>query len=87
MATHQCDCFIPANEGPVWSPDDTAKPTPARPGATELYRPDILEHIEATIKNLDKELRELSLEIHSACLSSHIREGDELILYLQATPS
>jgi len=64
MTTHQCDCFIPANEGPVWRPD-TAKPTPARPGATELYRPDILEHIEATIKNLDKELRELSLDIHS----------------------
>lgn len=67
MATHQCGCFnfVPANDGPVWSPDDPAKPTPARPGATELYRPDILEHIEATIKDLDEELRELSLEIHS----------------------
>lgn len=65
MSTHQCDCFVPANDGPVWSPDDIAKPTPARPGATELYRPDILEHIEATIKGLDNELRELSLEIHS----------------------
>jgi hypothetical protein len=65
MTTHQCDCFVPANDGPVWRPDYQGKPTPARPGATELYRPDILEHIEATIKDLDKELRELSLEIHS----------------------
>ena len=65
MTTHQCGCLVPANDGPVWGPDDPAKPTPARPGATELYRPDVLEFIEATIVGMDKELRELSLEIHS----------------------
>lgn len=51
--------------GTAWRPEDTAKPTPANPNGTELYRPDILDHIEATIKELDGELRELSLDIHS----------------------
>lgn len=48
----------------VWRADEGAKPTPQRPGATELYRPDILETIEEKIKELDPELRELSLDIH-----------------------
>jgi hypothetical protein len=65
MTTHQCGCFVPANDGPVWGPEDPGKPAPARPSATELYRPDILEFIETTIMGMDKELRELSLDIHS----------------------
>jgi len=60
-----CCQFTPTNSGPVWSPEDTAKPTPARPNSSDIYRPDILEHIEATIKGLDAELRELSLDIHN----------------------
>ena len=48
----------------VWRPDDTAQPTPAQPGSSQLYRPDILETIEAKIKEMDAELRELSLDIH-----------------------
>ncbi|KAJ3518876.1 hypothetical protein NMY22_g13463 [Coprinellus aureogranulatus] len=49
----------------VWRPDDAQKPAPVKAGATELYRPDILETIERKIKELDPELRELSLDIHS----------------------
>ena len=48
----------------VWRPDDTAQPTPLKPGFSKLYRPDILETIEAKIKEMDAELRELSLDIH-----------------------
>ena len=48
----------------VWRPDDTAQPTPRQPGSNQLYRPDILETIEAKIKEMDAELRELSLDIH-----------------------
>lgn len=59
-----CCHFTPVNGGRVWSTEDTAQPTAATPGATDIYRPDILEHIEATIKGLDEELRELSLNIH-----------------------
>ncbi|KAF5384097.1 hypothetical protein D9615_003262 [Tricholomella constricta] len=62
-----CGCqFSTQTTGPVWHPDDKAIPTPTRPnGEKDIYRPDILEHIEATIKELDGELRELSLDIHS----------------------
>ncbi|KAF8895888.1 hypothetical protein CPB84DRAFT_1245860 [Gymnopilus junonius] len=49
----------------VWRPDDNAKATPARPGSSQIYRPDILETIEAKIAELDPELRELSLDIHA----------------------
>ncbi|KAF9563860.1 hypothetical protein CPC08DRAFT_661451 [Agrocybe pediades] len=49
----------------VWHPDDNAKPTPARPNSTDIYRPDILETIEAKIAEMDSELRELSLDIHA----------------------
>jgi hypothetical protein len=52
----------------VWRPDDTAQATPTRPGSSELYRPDILETIEAKIKQMDAELRELSLDIHGITL-------------------
>ncbi|TFK31808.1 hypothetical protein BDQ12DRAFT_693525 [Crucibulum laeve] len=54
-----------SSSSPVWRPDDKAQPTPKKPGATELYRPDILETIETTIKELNAELRELSLDIHA----------------------
>lgn len=62
-----CGCQLATqNPGPVWRPEDKAKPAPTQPdGVGDLYRPDILEHIEATIKELDSELRELSLDIHS----------------------
>lgn len=65
-----CCHFTPVKGGRVWSPEDTAQPTPATPGATDIYRPDILENIEATIKGLDAELRELSLNIHGTPLTS-----------------
>jgi hypothetical protein len=67
-----CNCHseesIPQSSLEVWRPDDRAQPTPARPGSTEIYRPDILETIEAKIKELDAELRELSLDIHGMLL-------------------
>ena len=63
-----CSCHsaesTPQSDNKVWRPDDKAKATPSRPGSTEIYRPDILETIEAKIKELDGELRELSLDIH-----------------------
>ncbi|KAF8065234.1 hypothetical protein FPV67DRAFT_1782182 [Lyophyllum atratum] len=62
-----CGCqFATQNSGPVWNPEDKAKAAPTRPnGAEDIYRPDILEHIEASIKDLDSQLRELSLDIHA----------------------
>lgn len=56
--------FIPK----LWRPGDLAQPTPARPCFNELYRPDILETIEAKIEEMDAELRELSLDIHGIVL-------------------
>ncbi|KDR78232.1 hypothetical protein GALMADRAFT_245310 [Galerina marginata CBS 339.88] len=50
---------------PVWRPDDHQRPAPAKPGSNEIYRPDVLETIEIRIKELDQELRELSLDIHA----------------------
>jgi len=47
-----------------WHPDDKATPAPARPGFSQLFRPDVLETIEQKIGELDGELRELSLDIH-----------------------
>lgn len=55
----------------VWRPDDTAQPTPRQPGSTQLFRPDILETIEAKIKEMDAELRELSLDIHGITDTSY----------------
>ena len=48
----------------VWRPDDEQKPAPVRPGSSPIYREDILLTIEEKIKELDPELRELSLDIH-----------------------
>jgi hypothetical protein len=63
-----CNCHseesIPQSSQKLWHPDDKVQATPARPGSTEIYRPDILGTIEAKIKELDAELRELSLDIH-----------------------
>jgi len=56
---------MPNPNSKVWRPDDNAEPTPSRPGSSQLYRPDILETIEAKIKEMDTELRELSLNIHA----------------------
>lgn len=66
MNTPTCCHFSTQNSssGVAWRPEDTAKPTPARPNASDIYRPEILDHIESTIKELDGELRELSLDIH-----------------------
>ena len=55
----------------VWRPDDPAQPAPAQPGSSQLYRPDILETIEAKIKEMDGELRELSLDIHGIIDASY----------------
>ncbi|KAG6823370.1 hypothetical protein H0H93_003763 [Arthromyces matolae] len=61
-----CGCSSAASSGEVWRPDDGAKPTPSLPeNAANIYRPDILQHIEETLKELDGELRELSLNIHA----------------------
>ena len=49
---------------PVWRPDDGLRPAPAKPGSTELFRPDVLETIEKRISEVDEELRSLSLDIH-----------------------
>ncbi|KAK7042463.1 peptidase M20 domain-containing protein 2 [Favolaschia claudopus] len=49
--------------GTVWRPDDTEPTVPACPDT--VYREDILAAIEQTIKSLDKELRSLSLDVHS----------------------
>ncbi|PPQ81021.1 hypothetical protein CVT26_002902 [Gymnopilus dilepis] len=50
---------------PVWRPDDGLRPAPAKPGSTELFRPDVLETIEKRISEVDEELRSLSLDIHA----------------------
>ncbi|KIM41419.1 hypothetical protein M413DRAFT_445430 [Hebeloma cylindrosporum] len=64
-----CNCHpeesTPQSIFKLWRPDDKEQPTPSQPGSTELYRPDIFETIEAKIKELDAELRELSLDIHA----------------------
>ncbi|EDR10597.1 uncharacterized protein LACBIDRAFT_317213 [Laccaria bicolor S238N-H82] len=49
----------------LWRPEDKKRPTPLRSGSSEVYRPDILETIEAKIKELSKELRTVSLDIHA----------------------
>ena len=56
----------------VWRPEDTAQPTPTQPGFSQLYRSDILETIEAKIKEMDAELKELSLDIHGIIKTHHI---------------
>ena len=69
MCNHlACDDSSDSNSK-VWRPDDTDQPTPRKPGFSQLYRPDILETIEAKIKEMDAELRELSLDIHGNTIS------------------
>ena len=50
---------------PVWRPEDVSKPVPAKPGSSELFRPDILEFLDNHIEQRSQELlRALSLGIH-----------------------
>jgi hypothetical protein len=61
-----CGCELASYSGPVWTPGDNAKPAPSdSDGAATLFRPDILVHIDKTIKALGGDLRDLSLDIHS----------------------
>ncbi|KAG5731870.1 Peptidase M20 domain-containing protein 2, partial [Termitomyces sp. T112] len=62
-----CDCqHTTKNYEPIWRPDDGSKPIPSRPdNAPNIYRPDILQNIEETLRDLDGELRELSLDVHA----------------------
>lgn len=62
----------PKTKDIVWRPDDNAKATPARPGSSEIFRPDILETIEAKIAELDPELRALSLDIHGLSHNTYV---------------
>jgi hypothetical protein len=48
----------------VWHPDDNAQPAPSNPNPSEIYRPEVLETIEAKIHEMDSDLRALSLDIH-----------------------
>ncbi|KAF8345069.1 hypothetical protein F5887DRAFT_1282817 [Amanita rubescens] len=50
---------------PVWRREDVSKPVPAKPGSSELFRPDILEFIDNHIEQCSQELRALSLGIHA----------------------
>ncbi|KDR77128.1 hypothetical protein GALMADRAFT_66365 [Galerina marginata CBS 339.88] len=62
---HSSDATILKSNNKVWHPEDKAKAIPSRPNSSDIYRPDILQTIEAKIAELDKELRELSLDIHA----------------------
>ena len=65
MRNPQTTDNTPTSNSKVRRPDDvTEQSTPYQPGSGELYRPDVLETIEAKIKDMDTELRELSLNIH-----------------------
>jgi len=48
----------------VWHPDDDAQPTPSNPDSSKIFRPEVLETIEAKMHEMDSELRALSLDIH-----------------------
>lgn len=72
MRIHDTNTAVSSNK--VWRRDETAQASPARPGASELYRPDILETIEAKIKELDEELRKLSLDIHGKYIANSCPE-------------
>ncbi|PPQ77930.1 hypothetical protein CVT25_015405 [Psilocybe cyanescens] len=62
---HSSDAAPPKSSDKVWRPTDQAKAAATRPNSSDIYRPDILETIEAKITEMDKELRELSLDIHA----------------------
>lgn len=51
-----CGCQVATqNSGPVWHPDDQAKPSPTKPNSkTDLCRLDILKRIEATSRRQPK---------------------------------
>ena len=89
MCNHlACDDSSDSNSK-VWRPDDTDQPTPRKPGFSQLYRPDILETIEAKIKEMDAELRELSLDIHGNTISIFfflIRFSSSSTIYLTHPP-
>ncbi|KAJ7856606.1 aminoacylase 1-like protein 2 [Mycena leptocephala] len=53
----------PTPPGTVWRPEDKSPAVPVCPDS--VYREDIFETIEQTIKALDGELRELSMDIHA----------------------
>ncbi|KAF8153051.1 hypothetical protein B0H34DRAFT_800308 [Crassisporium funariophilum] len=63
-------CHLHSNENnqnsnnKAWRPDDGAQATPSKPNSSEIYRPDVLQTIETRIKEMDEELRALSLDIH-----------------------
>jgi hypothetical protein len=63
----------PASLGKVWLADDTGNPSPRDPNR-EIFRPDILDHIEKTITSLDNELRTLSLDIHGVSRQKQFTE-------------
>lgn len=69
MCNHDSHDTFPISTGKVWHPDDKAQATPTRLNSSELYRPDVLNTIEAKIRELDGELRELSLDIHGMHIS------------------
>ena len=82
MCIHDINTAVSSNK--VWRRDDTAQASPALPGASELYRPDILDTIEAKIKELDGELRTLSLDIHGKYIA--ISCSQFMILNYPSTP-
>jgi len=91
MCTSTITNSVRASANRVWRPDDGTSPAPPLP-ATDIYRPDILETIASRIKEIDGELKALSLDIHGAflikflCTSSFI--CPEYIDHLyQPTPS
>jgi len=58
------DSSNPQSNARVWHPDDKVKATPSKPNSSSIYRPDVLETIEAKVADMDAELRALSLDIH-----------------------
>jgi hypothetical protein len=79
----------PSGGHKIWRPDDGTHPAPAKPGSCEIYRPDVLETIEAEIKRLDGELRDLSLDIHGKhTLNTSVSPVGQLtsFVYLSAHP-
>ena len=55
----------------VWHPDDNATPTPSNPNPTGIYRPEVLETIEGKMREMNSDLRALSLDIHCMNPSTH----------------
>lgn len=70
----------------IWRPDDDQHPSPSHPGSSDIYRPDILETIEAKIQELDQQLRELSLDIHGMTFTDVLNGCIVLILQFLGHP-